>query len=160
MRGGTGQTHLGLFVTKDIRGSVWAVSLRGIPPRSAAWGSQQVRGGHSTVGCPCQAPLPLPVVATQRGQRVPALQQGSCAKQRDLGLMQGPFEVWQFSFCDWKLFLTGCLLFCTCNQFCASFLSEPSAHGQNDWFFPVRFLTWNSSKTHLLASLTFSLPWQ
>lgn len=43
-----GQTHLGLFVTKDIRGSVWAVSLRGIPPKSAAWGSQQVRRGHST----------------------------------------------------------------------------------------------------------------
>lgn len=101
--------------TEDIRESLWIVSLRGIPPMSAAWGvSEGEEGTQHRVCCLCQAPLPVPVtaVAVQRGQRIPgssALQQGSLAKQRDFGLMQGLFEFWQFSFCDLKSVFSGFL---------------------------------------------------
>lgn len=75
MRRGTGDRHTWASVTaKDIGESMWTVSLRGIPPKSAAWGvSEGEEGTQHGVCCLCQAPLPVPVtaVAVQRGQRLP-----------------------------------------------------------------------------------------
>lgn len=152
------QTHLGLFVTKDIRESVWTVSLRVIPPKSAAWGSQQVRRGHSAVGCLCQAPLPVPmaVMAAQREQRLPilpALQQGSHAKQRDLGLMQGTLRFSSFLSVIWSCFLQIFSRFVRATSFVQVFCPNQVHVGR--MIGSSQFDSWPGT----LQKSTFWLPW-
>lgn len=82
MRRGTGDRHTwGSLTAKDIRESVWTVSLRGIPPKSAAWGlsADEERTQHPWLPLPGSPAMPVPVMATRRGQRLPG---SSCTAAR------------------------------------------------------------------------------
>lgn len=102
---------------------------------------------------------------------LPVLQQGSRTKQSGFWLthvlrfpLSETHSLWVlagFLFVIWSCFLQVffmIFLVLYVHVFCPN---QISAHWQNDRFFPVWFLTWNSSKsTFFFASLTFSLPRQ
>lgn len=98
-----GQTHLGLCDSKGHRRlSAWGAFLLRMQPGGIS--EHEERTQHR-VCCLCQLPS-LGQCKRYEDVVLPALQLGSHAKQRYLGLMQGPFEFWQFSFCDLKLVFT------------------------------------------------------
>lgn len=113
MRRGTGDRHTWASVTaKDIGESVWTVSLRGIPPKSAAWGVSEGEEGtqHSLLplpGCPsCAGDSCGSAKGTKTSRFFLHCSKAAVLSRGILGLCRVPL---QFSFCDLKFVFSGFL---------------------------------------------------